>query len=85
MKFHWSLVGQWYLRRDTREMLQVLDYDEESGIIGVQNFDGDLDQFDDDCWRALPTVALSSVPSASPGTPSFARPAQHRHRVEVRF
>ena len=54
MKFHWSLVGQWYLRRDTGEMLQVLDYDEKSGNISVQNFDGDLDQFDDACWRALP-------------------------------
>jgi hypothetical protein len=54
MKFHWSLVGQWYLRRDTYEMLQLLDYDEESGTISVQNFDGDLDQFDDESWRALP-------------------------------
>lgn len=54
MKFHRSLVGQWYLRRDTYEMLQVLDFDEESGTISIQNFDGDLDQFDDECWRALP-------------------------------
>ena len=53
MKFHCSLVGQWYLRRDTYEMLQVLDYDEEAGTISVQNFDGDLDQFDDECWRGL--------------------------------
>jgi hypothetical protein len=54
MKLHWSLVGQWYLRRDTYELLQVLDYDEESGTISVQNFEGDLDQFDDESWRALP-------------------------------
>ena len=54
MKFHSSLVGQWYLRRDTHEMIQVLDCEEESGVISVQNFDGDLDQYDDDCWQALP-------------------------------
>jgi hypothetical protein len=53
MKREWNPVGQWYLRRDTQEMLQVLDYDAESGIIGVQTFDGDLDEIEEESWRAL--------------------------------
>ena len=39
-----NLVGQWYLRREVDEILQVIGYDERSGTIEIQTFDGDLDE-----------------------------------------
>ena len=36
-------VGQWYLREDTQERFQVLDYDERAGTMRIQMFDGSLD------------------------------------------
>ena len=46
-------VGQWYLREDTQERFQVLDYDERAGTIRIQMFDGSLDEIDEEAWRAL--------------------------------
>ena len=46
-------VGQWYLREDTQERFQVLDYDERAGTIRIQMFDGSLDEIDEEDWRAL--------------------------------
>jgi hypothetical protein len=47
-------VGQWYLRRDKGEIFQVTGYDEASGTIEIQTFDGDLDEIDEDTWKELP-------------------------------
>jgi hypothetical protein len=48
-----DLVGQWYLRRDLGEIFQVTGYDERSGTIEIQTFDGSLDEIDEDTWHAL--------------------------------
>jgi len=46
-------VGQWYLRRDTHETFQLIDWDDQSGTARLQMCDGSLDEIDEDTWRAL--------------------------------
>src|SRR5207245_795189 len=46
-------VGEWYLRPDTRETFQVVDYDDQSGTVRIQMFDGSLDEIEEDGWRAV--------------------------------
>ena len=53
-------VGQWYLRRDTRDVFQVVDWDDESGSARIQLFDGSLDEIDLDTWRALAPTAVAA-------------------------
>lgn len=47
-------IGQWYARGDKGELFQVVGRDEESRTIEIQCFDGDVDEFDAETWRALP-------------------------------
>jgi len=54
-------VGQWYLRLDKGEIFQVTGCDDESRTIEIQNFDGDLDEIDEDAWAALP-LGLAEPP-----------------------
>lgn len=54
-------IGQWYTRWDKGEIFQVVGYDAESRTIEVQDFDGDLDEIDEDTWMALP-LALAEPP-----------------------
>jgi len=53
MKREIDCVGQWYLRPDTRETFQLIDWDDLSGAARVQMCDGNLDEIDEDSWRAL--------------------------------
>ena len=55
-----NLVGQWYLRRDLHEIFQVTGYDERSGTIEIPTFDGDLDEIEEENWRALPLVPVEA-------------------------
>jgi hypothetical protein len=54
-------VGQWYTREDKGEIFQVTEYDERSRTIGIQTFDGDLDEIGAEEWQALP-LALVEPP-----------------------
>jgi Family of unknown function (DUF6763) len=54
-------VGQWYLRWDKGEIFQVTGYDEASGTIEIQSFDGDLDEIEEDSWKQLP-LGLAEPP-----------------------
>ena len=54
-------VGQWYARWDKGEIFQVIGCDEGSRTVEIQNFDGDLDEIDQDTWSALP-LALAAEP-----------------------
>jgi hypothetical protein len=53
MKRELDAAGQWYLRPDTHETFQLIDWDEQSGTARVQMCDGSLDEIDEDSWRAL--------------------------------
>lgn len=46
-------VGQWYLRPDTHETFQLIDWDDRAGTARVQMCDGSLDEIDEYIWRAL--------------------------------
>ncbi len=54
-------IGQWYARRDTREVFQVTGLDERSRTVEVQTRDGDLDEIELKQWRVIP-VALVEPP-----------------------
>jgi hypothetical protein len=47
-------VGQWYSHRDKGQMFQVVAFDEDDGLIELQDFDGDVDEVDLDTWHAMP-------------------------------
>jgi len=47
-------IGQWYARADKGESFRVVGYDERSGTIEIQTFDGDLDEIDQETWESLP-------------------------------
>jgi hypothetical protein len=53
MKREMIPAGQWYLRRDTQELFQVIDGDDRSGAVRIQMFDGSLDELEQDIWLAL--------------------------------
>ncbi len=53
MKREVDSVDQWYLRPDTHETFQLIDWDDQSGTARVQMCDGSLDEIDEDIWRAL--------------------------------
>lgn len=55
-----NLVGQWYLRRDLGQIFQVTGYDERWGTIEIQTFDGDLDEIEEENWRALPLAPVEA-------------------------
>jgi len=54
-------IGQWYLRWDKGEIFQVTGYDEPSGTIEIQSFDGELDEIDKESWATLP-LGLAEPP-----------------------
>lgn len=60
MKSGTITVGQWYLRPDTRDIFQVVDWDDRLGSARIQMFDGSLDEFDEDTWRALSPEAVAA-------------------------
>ncbi|MEO7775772.1 MAG: DUF6763 family protein [Steroidobacteraceae bacterium] len=47
------IVGEWY--RNKSDPFEVIVYDEDDGTIEVQYFDGTLEEFDIDDWRAQST------------------------------
>src|SRR3954452_24488710 len=53
MKRELDFVGRWFLRPDTHETFQLIDWDDQSGTARVQMCDGSLDEIDADAWRAL--------------------------------
>lgn len=46
-------IGQWYMRGDKGEKFWVTAYDEGSGTIEIQTFDGDVDEFDLEGWNSM--------------------------------
>lgn len=43
-------VGQWYAHRDKGEMFHVVAFDEDAGLVELQDFDGAIDEVDLDTW-----------------------------------
>jgi hypothetical protein len=47
-------VGHWYAHRDKGQLFQVVAFDEDDGLIELQDFDGDVDEVDLDTWFEMP-------------------------------
>lgn len=47
------MVGQWYLHLDKGETFRVVAVDAATRSIEIQNFDGDVEEFDMDAWRDM--------------------------------
>jgi len=47
------IVGNWYEHLDKGQKFEVIEVDEDRGIVEIQYFDGDLDQIDLDEWYNL--------------------------------
>lgn len=46
-------VGQWYAQGGRGRLLQVVAFDEDEGLVELQDFDGDIDEVDLDTWRDM--------------------------------
>lgn len=46
-------IGQWYTHTDKGEAFLVVGRDERAQTIEIQNFDGDIDEIDDEVWATL--------------------------------
>ena len=53
-------VGHWYSHRGKGQLFQVVAFDEDSGLIEVQDFEGDVDEVDLDTWREMPLDAAAA-------------------------
>ena len=75
------IIGTWYEHTDKGQKFEVVSLDEDNGIIGIQYFDGDLDEIDLDTWYEMDIVTseapedwtgpVDEVPkddAAAPGT-----------------
>ncbi|MGR9108957.1 MAG: DUF6763 family protein [Gammaproteobacteria bacterium] len=47
------IIGNWYQRLDKGQEFEVISFDEEEGIVEIQNADGNLEEIDIDSWYAM--------------------------------
>ena len=47
------IVDNWYQHLDKGQRFQVLDYNEDEGLIEIQHFDGDLEEISLEEWYQL--------------------------------
>jgi uncharacterized protein DUF6763 len=59
-------VGLWYAHRDKGQLFQVVAVDEDEGVVEIQDFDGDVDEFDLDIWHSMPLLR-AEAPEDSTG------------------
>jgi Family of unknown function (DUF6763) len=65
-KAHNVRVGEWYLRRDTGEILLVTGFDDRSRTVEIQTSDGDLDEVEEAAWQEWP-IELAEPPQDGSG------------------
>ena len=47
------IIDNWYCRLDKGQRFRVVSIDEKTNAVGVQDFDGNLDEYDLDTWYQL--------------------------------
>jgi hypothetical protein len=47
-------IGHWYAHRGKGQLFQVVAFDEDDGLIELQDFEGDVDEVDLDTWLEMP-------------------------------
>ena len=55
------IIGNWYEHTDKGQKFEVVSLDEDNGAIGIQYFDGDLDEIDLDAWYEM-DIVISEAP-----------------------
>jgi len=60
-------AGQWYVRPDHLKF-EVIDVNDEDGLIEIQDEDGTLDEIDAEDW---PTISLDLAPQSEDASGSF--------------
>lgn len=53
------VVGQWYSHLDKGDLFQVVAFDDATGSVGIQEFDGALDEVELDEWYELSIEAAA--------------------------
>ncbi len=53
------VIGQWF-RRANGTVFEVVALDDATGTIEIQQFDGTLDEVDNDAWVQWPLVEVSA-------------------------
>ncbi|HSN17320.1 MAG TPA: DUF6763 family protein [Gammaproteobacteria bacterium] len=51
-------IGEWYLDRESAQEFEIIDLDEDAGLIEVQYLNGEIGEFDVEEWSEL---ALSKI------------------------
>lgn len=59
------VIGEWYRHLDKGNEFQVVAFDKEEGVVEIQHFDGDLEEFDLDTWRLLDVEPIEAPESWS--------------------
>jgi hypothetical protein len=54
------IAGNWYQRQDTDERFEVISVDEDTGIVEVQYYDGEVEEIDVDAWYGLDLDAIEA-------------------------
>jgi len=55
------IIGNWYRHIDKGQEFEVIEIDEDQGVVEIQYFDGDLEEIDLDDW-----YEMEIVPTAEP-------------------
>lgn len=50
------IIDQWYQHRDKGELLRIIAVDRSGDVIEIQNFDGDIEEFDFESWHDMDIV-----------------------------
>ena len=89
------IVGNWYQGLEKDQKFEVIELDEEKGIVGIQYFDGDLDQIDLEEWYEMDIESIEppedwtgpvdqverdDLEYSDTGEEDWSRPRQVRHR-----
>ena len=53
-------IGHWYTHRDQGLLFQVVAFDEDEGLVEMQDFDGGLDEVDLETWYEMPIDAAEA-------------------------
>lgn len=47
------IIGTWYQRADKGQEFEVVAFDDEDGVVEIQDSDGNLEEIDIDTWYTL--------------------------------
>jgi hypothetical protein len=91
------IVGTWYEHLERGQKFEVIDFDEDRGVVEIRYADGDIDEMDLDEWHELEIEPIEApedwsdtveeeapgdVPEESEAEDWTARPTHHQNGFE---